>query len=49
MPNPHGFTPFMVTYARDEDLPAVVDIIAPLRVVGSFSISHLPLPTSPLH
>lgn len=35
MPAAPGFTPFMVTYEKDEDLAAVVDIIRPLRVVSS--------------
>jgi hypothetical protein len=33
MPNPGGYQAYMVTFPRDDDLHAVIDIIKPLRMV----------------
>ncbi|ORY60825.1 FAD binding domain-containing protein [Pseudomassariella vexata] len=53
MPNPHGYTPFMVTYEKDSDLPAVIDIIRPLRVnmvlQNAASLRHVALDAAHYH
>ncbi|TIC95202.1 Vanillyl-alcohol oxidase [Colletotrichum higginsianum] len=53
MPAAPGITPFMVTYERDEDLEAVVDIIRPLRVnmvlQNAASLRHISLDASHYH
>ncbi|KAK2038122.1 FAD binding domain-containing protein [Colletotrichum somersetense] len=53
MPAPPGMTPFMVTYEKDEDLEAVVDIIRPLRVnmilQNAASLRHISLDASHYH
>ena len=33
MPNPGGYQAYLITFPRDEDLSAIVDIIRPLRLV----------------
>ncbi|CAI0641628.1 unnamed protein product [Colletotrichum noveboracense] len=53
MPAAPGFTPFMVTYEKDEDLAAVVDIIRPLRVnmvlQNAASLRHIALDAAHYH
>jgi hypothetical protein len=36
MPNPGGYQPYEFTFEKDSDLPKIVEIIRPLRLV-SFS------------
>lgn len=33
MPNPGGYQAYMITFPRDDNLSAIVDIIRPLRLV----------------
>ncbi|TDZ25111.1 Vanillyl-alcohol oxidase [Colletotrichum orbiculare MAFF 240422] len=53
MPAAPGMTPFMVTYEKDEDLAAVVDIIRPLRVSmvlqNAASLRHISLDAAHYH
>jgi len=37
MPNPGGYQAYMITFEKDSDLAAIVDIIRPLRLVRSLS------------
>ena len=49
MPNPGGYQAYMITFPRDEDLGAIVDIIRPLRLVCCSPVSALqPLMPVPL-
>lgn len=36
MPNPGGYQAYMITFPRDDDLSAIVDVIRPLRLVKHF-------------
>ncbi|KAJ2900243.1 hypothetical protein MKZ38_002525 [Zalerion maritima] len=40
MPNPGGYQAYMITFPRDEDLGAIVDIIRPLRLTDPLSESE---------
>jgi hypothetical protein len=35
MPNPGGYQAYMITFEKDDDLPAIVDVIRPLRLVSN--------------
>jgi hypothetical protein len=35
MPNPGGYQAYLITFPRDGDLKQILDIIRPLRLVGS--------------
>ena len=42
MPNPGGFQAYMITFPKDQDLHAVMDIIRPLRV--GMVLQNVPTP-----